>query len=722
MLEVHAVEYETKQLFIKRLNDGVREIYEVVTDGKNVYIGVEDLLEVVGFDKKTIDMTGDTINKIILTKDEKRHGYDQDINIFPTKKKISSDLYGKDEFDGCLNLENGVFLDIVKIFNYLRVKAEIVGNELLINMPVYSILDFMIYDYLDVLKNSVSQLDLLEAQEGRFSSGFFDALSLACNNFDFRLLIPVWGVNKLKDEQYTKAMETLNEDDEVFYNENTKEYMKNELSDRGFKGILASGKDLVNVMSAGGKTIETAEEVISNLENVPTEKIDAYMDLINWNGQNYDGFIELRVWNKYVEKIGDVISWADIAVSVYETYLRAANWNQECLEDLKVLKNLNVDNYGEHKGYVKRIKKIAEKCYKESVNKEEATAEKTLEDFSTLLLEKVVTETSVYGQVVDYFILAVNIGITVAKSFGNVAEKMDKAELSYMITCLINIMVASRIDAEIEYDMLNLSDLHSGEVKEFRDSIRIAIKSNLRCWSYIYYLNSDGKWENTYRGEEVKNKIDKMNTYLTLLDESTQYDYALDDYDLINYNPKKIIGILLDEKINSEEIWKNFLDSGEYKTYITEENALMAEYVLYDINGDGNLELLIMETSDAPFCHTWLFALEGSEIKLVYDSYGYGEFRYSPSYNAVLVSPETKPFSGTGFAPFYQLEGSSFNYKFLVKQDMGENYYSDINGDKPISAEERNKYFSDVVQFEWKKIPSSKSGLTKEKELNVLNN
>lgn len=570
ILDVKAEEYVTKFLPIKRVNDEITEMYEVVTDGENVYISVDDLIKVVGFDEKVIDVTDDIINQIILTKEVDHHGYDQDINIFPKKNQIKSAWYGEKEFDGCLNLEKGVYLDLIQIFNYLRIKAEVVGTELLVNIPVYSILDFMIYDYQSVLHNSVSQLDLLKAQEGKVSSGFFDALSLACNNFDFRLLIPVWGANELKDEQYTKAIQTLNMNDEIFFDNDTSEYMKAELSNRGFDGVLASGKDLVNVMSIGGKGVETAEEVISTLENIPSEKIEAYMNMINWNGESYDGFIEMRVWNKYASNISDAISVADLAVSAYETYVRAENWNQECMKDLEVLRNLDVNNYGEHKEYVKRIKKIAESCYQESVNKRDAVSNQILEDMSTLLLEKTVAESSIYGKVLDYFILAVNTGISVAKCFGNIADEMDKAELSYMVTCLINVAVASRIDAEIEYDMLNLEDIHSGEVEEFRNSIRIAIKSNLRCWSYIYYLNSDGTWEKTYKGKETKSRIDKMNTYLTLLEESEQYDYTLDEYDLITYSPKKIVEILKNSNVSEEN------DDIEISLYL-EQYELLAE-------------------------------------------------------------------------------------------------------------------------------------------------
>ena len=544
IVEVKASEYEIKYLPIRRLNDDNRMTCKVVTDRKNVYINIDDLVQVADFDKKVIDSSDGKI--ILKRKGENQKKCSQDITIFPKLKKISSMQYGEKEFEGYIEGEGNVFLDIVQIFNYLRVKAEIIDGELLINIPVYTLLDFMAYDYPSILADSVSQLDLLNPKESIGSSGFYDALSLACNNFDFRLLIPVWGADKLKDEQYVKAIQTLNEEDEVFYDKNTNQYLKKELYNRGFTGVLASGKDLVNVLSIGGKTIETAEEIMNDLESVPAEKIRKYLELVNWNGKEYDASIELRAWNKYASKLSDAISLAEIAVSSYETYSRAENWNKECLEDLEVLKNLDETNYANHKGYIKRIKKVAESCYQESINKDKTTTEYTLEKIATLMLEKILTETSVYGRITDYFILAINTGTSVAKCFGNIADEMDKAELSYMVTCLINVAVASRIDAEIEHDALNLKNVNSGEAQNFRKSMRTAIKSNLRCWSYIYYLNSDGKWEESDRGKEVKDKINKMYTYLTLLKETEQYDYALDEYDLITYNPKKIIEILSD--------------------------------------------------------------------------------------------------------------------------------------------------------------------------------
>lgn len=68
---------------------------------------------------------------------------------------------------------------------------------------------------------------------------------------------------------------------------------------------------------------------MNDLESVPAEKIRKYLELVNWNGKEYDASIELRAWNKYASKLSDAISLAEIAVSSYETYSRAENWNKE---------------------------------------------------------------------------------------------------------------------------------------------------------------------------------------------------------------------------------------------------------------------------------------------------------------------------------------------------------------------------------------------------------
>ena len=204
----------------------------------------------------------------------------------------------------------------------------------------------------------------------------------------------------------------------------------------------------------------------------------------------------MKTFSDHAGELSDALTVAEIAVSAYEAYEQAASWSEDCLNNLDVLRNLNVDNYGENKDYVKRISKVAEESYQASLDPENASEEQLVSDIVDLALEKAITETTVYGKVADLFIFSVNLGVSVARCFGNIAEEMDKGELSYMVSCLINIAVASRIDAEVKRTQLDITDLTSGnQLNNFRNSIRTSIKSNLRCWSYIYYLNSNGTWE-----------------------------------------------------------------------------------------------------------------------------------------------------------------------------------------------------------------------------------
>ena len=549
--EVNAQEYEEKYLTIKRVNDGQQDTYKIITDGEDVFISAVQLSKLAGFDETNIVRNGDKLISVTLEKG-KQQEINRNITISGQHNIIHSVGYGKKEFEGYLDSGDDVYLNLVDMFNYLRIKAEVIDGRLFVNVPVYTMYDFMTVDYPEVLKNCVSQLDLLESEENLQSSGTWDAIYLACNNFDFRFLVPIWGPNIIKDEQYTKALQTLNEEDKIFYDKDTHEYFQSELNRRGLGSCLASGQDLIDTLSVGGGAMDSAEDVIKRLNGLSEMNQDVLFslwDTLNWNREDFLKATGLKAFSNQAGKISDALEVAEIAVSAYKAYEQAASWSEDCLNDLDVLRKLNVDNYGDNKDYVKRISKVAERSYQASSNRENEAEEQLVSDIAEFALEKTITETTVYGKVVDLFIFSVNLGVGVARCFGNIAEEMDKGELSYMVSCLINIAVASRIDAEVKRIQLDITDLSSGnQLNDFRNSIRTSIKSNLRCWSYIYYLNSNGTWETTVRGRYVKGQIDKMHVFLTLLDGTKQYDYALDEYDLITYSPQRIVEIAKDNK------------------------------------------------------------------------------------------------------------------------------------------------------------------------------
>ena len=161
---------------------------------------------------------------------------------------------------------------------------------------------------------------------------------------------------------------------------------------------------------------------------------------------------------------------------------------------------------------------------------------------------------------------------------------------------------------------------------------------------------------------------------------------------------------------SANKLWEDFLISGEYKKYLSDYiQSDDLEYVIYDINSDSIPEMLIQLTSDMPFYNTWVFALQGDSIQLVNEQYGYGQYCYSPSQNLIIGSPEFKPFAGTGYMPFYRLNGMHFEFAFEILQDGGICYYSTGDNKTQISEQEYSSYLTDKVWFEWASVKSISS-------------
>ncbi len=148
--------------------------------------------------------------------------------------------------------------------------------------------------------------------------------------------------------------------------------------------------------------------------------------------------------------------------------------------------------------------------------------------------------------------------------------------------------------------------------------------------------------------------------------------------------------------------WNEFLSNRAFWDYMSDStpqshNENNLDYAVYDLNADGVSELLLQDVSNAPFYSTWLFVLHNGKIVLANEGYGYGKYRYSPKYNMVIGSPETKPTADTGISPFYSLSGTEFRYEFYIGKDMGECFCAGASGKITLSDEEYSLYYEDVV-------------------------
>lgn len=166
------------------------------------------------------------------------------------------------------------------------------------------------------------------------------------------------------------------------------------------------------------------------------------------------------------------------------------------------------------------------------------------------------------------------------------------------------------------------------------------------------------------------------------------------------------------KQITPEEavsIWENFIQSQEYENFTKdyEEKYIgEKEYAIADVNADSIPELLIqfIEPSNE-FCNTWLFVLDNRDIKLSYESYGYGRYMYSSKYNAIQVTPVNRTYFQSFYLNFFVLQDSEFKFLFGAGKDEGTPYYySDSEERREISEEELSEYLSDRKGFDWQKL------------------
>lgn len=154
---------------------------------------------------------------------------------------------------------------------------------------------------------------------------------------------------------------------------------------------------------------------------------------------------------------------------------------------------------------------------------------------------------------------------------------------------------------------------------------------------------------------------------------------------------------------NADDLLNSFITSKDYLKYTTNEHEL--SYVITDLNADGINELLMQCEEETEFHDMWIFAIQNDSVSLVFEHYGFGSFRYSPSQNAIIVPPEFRPFNGASNYGFYTLDGNEMKFKFSVgESDIDKYFIRTDSGSEEITNQELSSYFTDAVNFEWIKI------------------
>ena len=168
------------------------------------------------------------------------------------------------------------------------------------------------------------------------------------------------------------------------------------------------------------------------------------------------------------------------------------------------------------------------------------------------------------------------------------------------------------------------------------------------------------------------------------------------EYDLTPFSEYTPSGEAAEEETEADAAYNALLDFVENEGYLSAitlsdygydsfedllDNGCEPYYVIDDLNADGISELLICAKESDGFYFTWTFVYSQGEVVLIDEFYGYGQYRYSTAYNAVVVPGETRSSVYYVCISFYQINGTEFNWLFSIIYDGYNEMISSLDGE-----------------------------------------
>ncbi len=156
--------------------------------------------------------------------------------------------------------------------------------------------------------------------------------------------------------------------------------------------------------------------------------------------------------------------------------------------------------------------------------------------------------------------------------------------------------------------------------------------------------------------------------------------------------------------------WDSFISNAEYSKYIESDQKLPQSYAIYDLDGDGNTELLLeaQDSDGSPFFFTWIFRKTNDGIQIICDDYGYSSYRFNPERMEIVGSPETRSNLMLSYTPFYKLKDGKIESLYTVgidkttEEEGGPYFKSDEDNLEWITESEYEEYYNGIIDFEWK--------------------
>ncbi len=594
-----ATEYEMYSANIYNMSTNTFQNYDAIKSKEEILVPASDL-------SSLINMKYNTASDCITYTNER---FNRTITITFDGTALCQ---GQEFKMQIIQVDGKYFVPLEKVLYLANAQWCAIGDMIYVTPTNNTLLDF-VDEYIQTLvKNQITQNQLLMNGESELGNAFKTSFAAIFNDFDIRLFIPYFGAKEIIIEDYQNAILQLARDELEFLDEYGSNTINEALQKSQYSEISMS-MDVLDTIMDIPEALGQFDQIYSYFKDseISTKKFSEYNNLLDFSSP------EINALSHHINEFSDVLSIVNIIVNVNEIAIRSKTWNEDFLKQITLLTDFEKTGY--NKTMANNIQQAASGLLDEHTNTFEASSEKFLEETFNLMGGKLLDLTPA-----GWFTGMLTTSLSVAKFFDkDFAKTMDALELSNMVEWLIRIEHVALTEMVRDYKTVGEEEqMKTGysleNLTNLRNTTMLSLRCNLRNSAFIYYLNmalnKDSNWANSEEAQRLVSNILWNYSRIIELTQTQSLDKLLiiEDFDnMYSYDYG-----LLREKIDVDAVLKESSAGG---------NALVATDADF-----ANLEAL-------------LHSVINCEIGLIYNStdsdayqtvlkYLFGDFGLAPLY------------------------------------------------------------------------------------------
>ena len=548
--------------YIKVCVNGTSKNYVALQNEGNLYLRVEDISEITGYDLDIGDRIAyfkagdfDTTTAVDIEFDGTTYAMGKEYNV-----NIITD-------------DEDTFLPLNEILYLLHSQWCMEDDYVAVQPLPYTIIDFLGSNYESMCENKVNQTDLLVDGESELAHTLRSSLAAVFNDFDPMMFILWWpeeGISPALNKEYEEALLQLAVDDQDFLDSYGQSEIKKILEDSSIGqtkdalGTLKNVLDMPENLTGGLNDISELVQRVNELsQNYKSAKFDVYNDV------SYMTPPRIKAWSQELEDITDALEIVDLLMNVSEVSQRSQDWGEDFISQISVLTDF--DNMGYNTTITNRVKNVASNLIEEYHDPINASADEAALQATTFFLNKVFDK-SLFGKYFSIF----NTGLAIAKTNENIKNSIDAADLSYMVDCLIKTEQIAMNEVNRSYSKVLQTvvngNLTNQDIERLRNCVMLSLRANLRNHAFIYYLNEkltdDSNWTNSTHAQDIRNQIINAYTLLCQVMETKPFDrlIVLDDFNNMYSDEYGLVR----QRVTTDVFHEGELPSIDYNNLVTE--------------------------------------------------------------------------------------------------------------------------------------------------------